>query len=154
MDYMDPDVICSQKADKLNLSLSIDTILCINTFLVQSPYFQYSDVIMSAMGYQITVVSTGNSGTVQRKHQSPASLAFARGNSPVSGEFPSQRANNAENATIWWRHHDLSCMRESMETVWTCVRLVPISMCSWCTGYFALLVVNYVISNTVVLEIP
>ena len=28
------------------------------------------------------------------------------GNSPVTDEFPSQRASNAENASIWWRHHD------------------------------------------------
>ena len=29
------------------------------------------------------------------------------GNSPVTGEFPVQRASNAENASIWWRHHGL-----------------------------------------------
>ena len=27
------------------------------------------------------------------------------GNSPVTGEFPTQRASNAENVVIWWRHH-------------------------------------------------
>ena len=27
------------------------------------------------------------------------------GNSPVTGEFPAQRASNAENASIWWRHY-------------------------------------------------
>ena len=27
------------------------------------------------------------------------------GNSPVSGEFPTQRASNAENVSIWGRHH-------------------------------------------------
>ena len=26
-------------------------------------------------------------------------------NSPVTGEFPSQRASNAENVYIWWRQH-------------------------------------------------
>ena len=26
-------------------------------------------------------------------------------NSPVIGEFPAQRASNAENVSIWWRHH-------------------------------------------------
>ena len=30
---------------------------------------------------------------------------LGEGNSPVTGEFPTQRANNAENASIWWRHH-------------------------------------------------
>ena len=34
--------------------------------------------------------------TVQRKHQSSASLAFG---------FPAQMASNAENISIWWRHH-------------------------------------------------
>ena len=28
------------------------------------------------------------------------------GNSPVTGEFSAQRASNAENVSIWWRHHD------------------------------------------------
>ena len=27
------------------------------------------------------------------------------GNSPGIGEFPAQKANNAENVFIWWRHH-------------------------------------------------
>ena len=27
------------------------------------------------------------------------------GNSPGTGEFPAQRASNAENVFIWWRHH-------------------------------------------------
>ena len=27
------------------------------------------------------------------------------GNSPVTGEFPAQRASNAENVSIWWRRH-------------------------------------------------
>ena len=27
------------------------------------------------------------------------------GNSPVTVEFPAQRARNADNVSIWWRHH-------------------------------------------------
>ena len=27
------------------------------------------------------------------------------GNSPGTGEFPAQMASNAENGSIWWRHH-------------------------------------------------
>ena len=30
---------------------------------------------------------------------------FDSGNSPVTGEFPAQRASNAENVSIWLRHH-------------------------------------------------
>ena len=64
----------------------------------------YSDVIMCAMAHQITsltiVYSNVYSGTDQRKHQISASLAFV-----VTGEFPAQIASNAENVSIWWRHH-------------------------------------------------
>ena len=33
------------------------------------------------------------------------------GNSPATGEFPSQMAKNAENLFIWWRHHVTLCYR-------------------------------------------
>ena len=32
---------------------------------------------------------------------------LCEGNSPVTGEFPVQTANNAENVSIWWRHRVL-----------------------------------------------
>ena len=32
-------------------------------------------------------------------------MAFVQGILPVTGEFPAQMASNAENASIWWRHH-------------------------------------------------
>ena len=32
---------------------------------------------------------------------------LCEGNSLVTGEFPAQRASNAEYVPIWWRHHDL-----------------------------------------------
>ena len=28
------------------------------------------------------------------------------GNSPETGEFPAQMVSNAENVSIWWRHHE------------------------------------------------
>ena len=31
---------------------------------------------------------------------------LCEGNSPVTGEFPAQRASSAENVSIWWRHHE------------------------------------------------
>ena len=68
---------------------------------------------MRAMASQITsltiVYSTVYSGADQRKHQSSASLAFVWG--PVTGEFPAQMASNAENVSIWWRHHVLYLRR-------------------------------------------
>ena len=33
---------------------------------------------------------------------------LCEGNSPVIGEFPAQRASNAQNVSIWWRHHDIT----------------------------------------------
>ena len=30
---------------------------------------------------------------------------LCEGNSPVTGEFPAQRASNAEKVSTWWRHH-------------------------------------------------
>ena len=30
---------------------------------------------------------------------------LCEGNTPVTGELPAQRASNAENIPIWWRHH-------------------------------------------------
>ena len=66
---------------------------------------------MRAMASQITsltiVYSIDYSGAGQRKHQSSVSLAFVRGNSPVTGEFPEQRASSAENASIWWRNYEI-----------------------------------------------
>ena len=57
---------------------------------------------MSAMASQLIgltiVYSIVYSGTDERKHQSPASL--------VTGEFPAQRASNAEKVSIWWRQYE------------------------------------------------
>ena len=67
---------------------------------------------MRAKASQITsptiVYSTVHSDSDQRKHQSPASLAF------LTGEFYAQRASNAEDVSIWWRHHE-------MESVGVCI---------------------------------
>ena len=32
-------------------------------------------------------------------------------NSPMTGEFPAQMASNAENVSIWWRHHVLGIVK-------------------------------------------
>ena len=37
------------------------------------------------------------------------------GNSPVASEFPTQMASNAENVSIWWRHH--GCLNPGTEKV-------------------------------------
>ena len=43
----------------------------------------------------------------RRRSKKPSKLrvtGLCEGNSPVTGEFSVQRANNAENVSIWWRH--------------------------------------------------
>ena len=41
-----------------------------------------------------------------KKTSKPCVTGLCEGNSPVTGEFPAQMASNAENVSIWWRHHD------------------------------------------------
>ena len=53
------------------------------------------DLMASQISSLTIVFATDYSGADQRKHQSSA----------VTGEFPAQRASNAENVSIWWRHH-------------------------------------------------
>ena len=61
---------------------------------------------MASQIISLTIVySTVYSGADQRKHQSPASLAFVLG---ITGEFPAQMASNAETVSIWWRHHAMA----------------------------------------------
>ena len=33
-------------------------------------------------------------------------IGLCKGDSPVTGEYAAQRASNAENVFIWWRHHE------------------------------------------------
>ena len=81
--------------------------------------YHYNDVIMSAMSSLITsftiVYSSVYSGADQRKDQSSASLASVRGIHRWPVKYPAQRASNAENVSIWWRHHEYfhSCRLQS-----------------------------------------
>ena len=48
-----------------------------------------------------------------KKTSKPRVTGLCAGNSPITGEFPAQMASNAENVSIWWRHHGnsiLDCM--------------------------------------------
>ena len=62
-----------------------------------------------AIASQITslniVYSTVYSDADQRKYQSSAPLALC-GEFTGTGKFPAQMASNAENVSIWWRHHE------------------------------------------------
>ena len=66
--------------------------------------FNYTDVIMSAMASKTTSLNR----LFRRGSQKTSKLRVTglyEGNTPVTGEFPAQRASNAENVSIWWRHH-------------------------------------------------
>ena len=67
---------------------------------------------MGAVASQITSLtiaySTVYSGADQRKLQNSASLAFAWG---IHRWIILQMASNAENVSIWWRHHAIFCGR-------------------------------------------
>ena len=69
----------------------------------------YNDVIINTIASQITsltsVYSTVYSGKDHRNYQSSASLAFVWGIHRGTGEFPAQKASNAENVPISWRHY-------------------------------------------------
>ena len=42
-------------------------------------------------------------------------------NSPMTGEFPAYTASNAENASIWWRHHCLSICKLDISMNWASI---------------------------------
>ena len=78
----------------------------------------YNDVIMSAMASQVTslkiVYSTVYSKRISKKTSKLSVTGLCEGNSPVTGKFPAQRASNAENISIWWRHHEIKSRNISL----------------------------------------
>ena len=76
---------------------------------VQASCVHLSDVILSAMAYQLTSPTIVYSRVLFRCKSKETSKLRVTGlcewNSPVAGEFPAQRASNAENVSIWWCHH-------------------------------------------------
>ena len=78
--------------------------------LRNEPTFHYIDVIMSAMASQkpqphdclFNCLLRCTSKKTSKLHVTGLVCA---GNSLVTCEFPAQRDSNAENVSIWWRHH-------------------------------------------------
>ena len=66
-------------------------------------------------------------------------------NSPETGQFPAQTASNAENVSIWWRHHDETELRW---TRWWWVRSFVKSKCTW--GYGLVILVLFAIIHCVI----
>ena len=70
----------------------------------------YGDVKLGTIASQITNLTIVYS-TIQTQIKETSKLRatglFVR-NSPVTGAFPAQMVSNAENGSIWWRHHGTS----------------------------------------------
>ena len=90
-----------------------------------SCHFHYNDVIMGMMASQITsltiVYSTVIQAQIKENIKAPRHWPLCR-EFTGSGEFPAQRASNAENVSIWWRHH-------VMAITWWCHGMETLS--SW-----------------------
>ena len=65
------------------------------------------------------------------------------GNAPVTGEFPAQKASNAENVFIWWCHHVCSPLSHNSAIQRACHQLthkhIEMQICTlqcsyWCPG--------------------
>ena len=82
----------------------------------------YSDVIMGAIASQIAgitiVYSIVYSGAIKETSK-PRVTGLCEGNSPVTAEFLAQTASNAENASIWWRHHVYGIACSAYVRQWT-----------------------------------
>ena len=70
----------------------------------------HSDVPMGSMGSQITSLTivyllSRLFGRSSKKTSKLRVTGLCAGNSPGTGEFPAQKASNAENVSIWWRNH-------------------------------------------------
>ena len=89
------------------LNANVEKLLKSSNFFGWNAY-HYTDVIVSTMASQITSLAIAYSTVFGHRSKKASKLHFTglcEGNSPVTGEFPAQRASNTVNVSIWWRHH-------------------------------------------------
>ena len=73
---------------------------------------------MASQITSLTIInSTAYSGPDQNKTSKRRATDLCEGNSPGTGEFPAQRASNAENVSIWGRHHVISILKRHVWSV-------------------------------------
>ena len=63
---------------------------------------------MGAMASQINSLTIVYSTVYSKKAPKLRVTGLCAGNSPITGEFPAQRARNAENVSIWWQSVSVS----------------------------------------------
>ena len=69
----------------------------------------------------------------RRRSKKPWKLrvtGLCEGNSPVTGEFPAQKASNAENVSICWRHHD-NRLHRSLPCGRFLLTFSVLALCKW-----------------------
>ena len=68
----------------------------------------YNDVIMDTMRLKSPASRLFTQHLFKRRSEEISKFrvtSLCTGNSPVTGEFPAQRASNAEIVSSWWRYH-------------------------------------------------
>ena len=70
---------------------------------------------------------------------------LCEGNSPVTAEFPAQRASNAEKVSIWWRHLDKGQLWTTVLILWSkCIGFRSPIKCISCIKHLPKLYISYV----------
>ena len=82
-------------------------------------FSHYNDVIMGVISNHQPHDCLLNRLFRRRSKKTPKLrlTGLCAGNSPGTGEFPAQMASNAENVSIWWRHHVSSLDMEMVQVV-------------------------------------
>ena len=99
---------CCRRLDKLNISGHLLKILyfsqyCPSDWCVVLMLIMLISLQWHHNGCLLNRLFRGRS----KKTSKLRVTGLCAGNSPVTGEFPAQRASNAENVSVWWRHHVL-----------------------------------------------
>ena len=99
-----------------SLSLCMIWPYCLPMFITVT--IHYNGVIMSTTASQIIsltiVYSTFVQAQIKEDIKAPRHWPLC-GVSPVTGEFPAQKASNAENVSIWWRHHEIPIVGHGLQ---------------------------------------
>ena len=104
-----------------------------------SDFLHYNNVIMCAMASQIMNPTIGYWTVYSRRRPKKTLKLRVTGlcarNSPLTGQFAAQMTSNAENVSIWWRHHGVL-----MQVTWPLEIYMHLSMLwkcrfCWCFHY-------------------
>ena len=102
--------VCSVTAQRKHQSYpSLTFVRGIHRWPVDSPHKGSVRREMFPFNYVIMMVSKPRAITWDNSHINGIYPSASTRNSPGTGEFPAQMASNADNVSIWWRHHNDTC---------------------------------------------